>query len=109
MKRMILVTVALLAGCASPQPPGIEAIRGGMPVEAVGSLLGVTGTMGRWSGDTGYFVYRLPSGKKVSVACIETKAGTYCVHSNLTVYVQDGEHGPKELIRQSNQEPEATR
>jgi len=86
----------------------MHAIRGGMTPEEVGALLGASGTMGRWSGQTGYFVYRLPTGEKVSVACIQTRQDTYCVHSNLTVYVQDGERGQKKRIRKSNNEIHGT-
>jgi len=99
---IIIVVAAILAGCANPEPGGVHAIRGGMTVEDVGTLLGATGTMGRWSGQTGYFVYRLPSGEKVSVSCIQTGEETYCVHSNLTVCVQDEERGQKKWIKKSN-------
>ena len=102
-KWLIAASLAALVGCASPPPAGVDAIHGGMTVDEVGSLLGVTGTMGRWSGDTGYFVYRLSTGTKVSVGCILSKDGRYCVHSNLTVFVQDGERGQKKWIRKPNQ------
>ena len=65
-------------------------IKADMQTTELDELVGTKGQVSVWSGGTGYVVYDLPSGKKLSVACYSRDGlKTIFVHPDLYVYLQE--------------------
>lgn len=94
MRTTSIIIALLISGCATISPRDVspqriaEAIRPNMPITEVDAIVGTTGKMDEWSGQTGYFKYRLPSGQSLFISCWEIE-GVYRVHETPSVYLQE--------------------
>ena len=90
----------LLSGCTSPSPRTkasssvqdlVVKIQADMPTTELDRLFGVKGQMGPWSGGTGYLIWTLPSGERVTVSCYSRDGLKHSfVQSDVTVYIYEG-------------------
>ena len=104
---IIILCIAFFCCSCTPTKPvdnaptlkrTIARIQPEMLVTDLDALFGIKGQMGTWSGQTGYFVYTLPSGKIISVSCW-SKDEKHYVHPNIIVYVQESAGKPIKRIR----------